>query len=62
MPDKVSKEELQITAVALSFSSEALERGKVTPKEATDLITRICEILDVPFDTETPEPITEEGL
>jgi len=45
----------QLMAVTQSWSEQALEDGKVTLKEATELATRICEILGIPLEIEVPK-------
>jgi len=38
-----------------SWSEQALEDGKVTFKEATELLTRCCEVLGIPLELEVPK-------
>ncbi len=45
----------QLMAITESWSEQALEDGKVTLKEATELATRICEVLDIPLELEVPK-------
>lgn len=51
---------LQLMAVTQSWSEQALEDGKVTLKEATELATRLCEVLNIPLDIEIPKGKTQE--
>lgn len=46
---------LQLMGITQSWSEKALEDGKVTLKEATELATRICEVLDIPLEIEIPK-------
>ena len=41
---------LELMAITQTWSEQALEDGKVTLKEATELATRICEVLDIPLE------------
>ncbi len=45
----------QLIAITESWSEQALEDGKVTLKEATELATRLCEVLDIPLEIEVPK-------
>ena len=40
----------QVMSIISTWSVEALEDGKVTLKEATELATSICEILGIPLE------------
>jgi len=40
----------QVMSTIATWSSQALEDGKVTLKEATDLAEQICAILGVPLE------------
>jgi len=46
---------LQLTAIIQSWSEKALEDGKVTLVEATELATRCCEVLGLPLELEIPK-------
>jgi len=46
---------LELMAITQTWSEQALEDGKVTLKEATELVTRICEVLDIPLELEVPK-------
>lgn len=41
---------LQILGIIAAWSSQALEDGKITIKEAVDLASRLAVVLDVPVD------------
>ncbi|MBA7496085.1 hypothetical protein ES702_06683 [subsurface metagenome] len=46
---------LQLMSITQTWSEQALEDGKVTLKEATELATRICEVLGIPLEIEVPK-------
>ncbi|GAI44898.1 unnamed protein product [marine sediment metagenome] len=46
---------LQLMGITQSWSEKALEDGKVTLKEATELATRFCEVLGIPLEIEIPK-------
>lgn len=52
---------LQLMAITQSWSEKALEDGKVTLAEATELATRICEVLDIPLEIEVPKGKKKEA-
>lgn len=52
---------LQLMGVVQSWSEKALEDGKVTIAEATELATRLCEILGISLELEVPKPKKKEG-
>jgi len=45
----------QLMGIIHSWSEQALEDGKVTFKEATELLTRCCEVLGIPLELEVPK-------
>lgn len=46
---------LELMAITQTWSEQALEDGKVTLKEATELAERICEVLDIPLELKVPK-------
>ena len=46
---------LELMGIVQSWSEQALEDGKVTLKEATELATRCCEVLGIPLEIDVPK-------
>ena len=51
---------LELMAIIQSWSEKALADGKVTLKEATELATRCCEVLDIPLELDVFKGNDEE--
>jgi len=46
---------LELMAIIQTWSEQALADGKVTLKEAMELATRACEVLDIPLEIKVPK-------
>lgn len=52
---------LKIMNIISQWSITALEDGKVTMKEATDLATQVCEVLDVKLELDVSTEVNNES-
>lgn len=51
---------IQLVAITESWSAKALEDGKVTITEAAELVTRMCEVLNIPCELDVKAAAVKE--